>query len=362
MKSIKNKFKLPFMALVIAGVLASCGKEEAAKEREMLLKVTVKEARLITQLSKRQFSGKVVADDKLILSTKLQGQVKQVLVDEGDKVRIGQLLLTINSNELDARLAATRSLLKEAESTLQNVVKNYSRISRLFEKGSATQKEMDDITAGRDAATARKQSVEGATLELKELLTYASLTSPINGFVSQKFINPGAMATPGSPLIALESLDELKVEINVPEFEIETFRQGDSVFVHIDAVGEETFSGELDKIIPSSEFSGPQFKVSVKLLTKNEGLKPGMFARVSLLNETENKILVPAAALYQRGQLTGIFTVSTQGEALLRWVRIGKEFAEGVEILSGLVAGERYIDASESKLYDGIKVEISNNI
>ncbi|MDA0196325.1 MAG: efflux RND transporter periplasmic adaptor subunit [Bacteroidetes bacterium] len=356
---MKNKLRLPFMLLVTAGILASCGKNEVEVGKEARLKVAVKEVSLITQSSKRQFSGKVVADDKLILSTKLQGQVKQLLVDEGDKVRKGQLLLTIKSNELDARLASTGSSLKEAQSSLQNIIKNYSRISKLFEKGSATQKEMDDITAGRDAATARTQSVEGAILELEELLTYASLTSPINGFVSQKFINPGAMATPGSPLIAIESLEELKVDINVPEFEIGTFTEGDPVEVHI---GTESFSGQVNKIIPSSEFSGPQFKVSVKLLTTNEGLKPGMFARVSLLKETESKILVPITSIYQRGQLTGIFTVSTQGEALLRWVRTGKEFAEGVEILSGLVAGEKYIVASESKLYDGIKVEISNNI
>ena len=358
---MKN-IKLAIGVLILGVGFSSCKSNETKKEPISGLKVTVQEVTPIHKTGQFEFPGKVKADDKLTLSTKLIGQVEQVYVNEGDQVAQGQLLVKIRSNDISSKLASAQASLNEATSSLNNIQKNFERISRLYEKGSATQKELDDITTVKDGGTARVESINQSIAELNELLTYTDLRSPINGFISQKFINKGAMATPGSPLIVIESFDKLKVEINVPEFEIGLFKKGDPVEIEISAVNASSLKGYVDRIVLSSGNSGSQYQVLIAFTEKNKTLNPGMFARVNLLKNSESKTIVPQMAIVQRGQLSGLFTVSQQGEAMLRWVRLGKEYPEGIEVLSGLEKGEQFIVSSESKLTDGIKVEITKSI
>jgi RND family efflux transporter MFP subunit len=180
--------------------------------------------------------------------------------------------------------------------------------------------------------------------------------SPINGFVSKKMVNVGDMAKPGHPVLALESLDELKIEVDVPEFEIGKFEINDTVSITVSAVNLSQLKGVVERIIPSSSFSG-QYKIIVSLSGKNSKLKPGMFAKIDLLKESKDKLLVNKSIIIRKGQLTGLYTVNQQSEAMLRWVRLGKEYGEKVEIISGLSAGEELIVSTSSKIADGIKVK-----
>lgn len=347
---------------MIIGGLASCKTDRKESAKVNALKVTVQQVIPVDKVSLSQFSGKVKADDKLVLSTKAIGQIEKVLVDKGERVKKGQLLLQIRSKDILSKKSAAEASLKEAKSALKNTQKDHERIQRLYEKGSATQKELDDISTASEAGEARVESIDQSIIELNELLTYANLKSPIDGFVSKKFVNEGTMATPGSPLLALESLDRLIIEINVPEFEIGLFAEGDPVNIEIDAIDEKSMIGKVDRIIASSAFSGAQYQVQILLKDGYKALKPGMFARVSLLKNTESKTVVPREALVHKGQLSGLYTVNQQGEAMLRWLRLGKEYPDGIEVLSGLKSGEQFILSSESKLTDGAKVEITKSI
>ncbi|MEO9964240.1 MAG: efflux RND transporter periplasmic adaptor subunit [Reichenbachiella sp.] len=358
---MKNINKSIFGLMIIGG-LVSCKTDQKERTEVNALKVTVQKAVSVDKVSQYQFSGKVKADDKLILSTKAIGQVEKVYVDKGENVTKGQLLLKIRSKDILSKKASAQASLREAKSVLKNTEKDYQRTQRLYDKGSATQKELDDISTARESDQARVESIGQSIVELDELLSYSNLKAPIDGFVSQKFVNEGTMATPGSPLIALESLDQLKIEISVPEFEIGLFTEGDPVQVEIDAIKEKSLTGSVDRIITSSAFSGSQYQVLIVLKGDSKGMKPGMFARVSLLKNKESKTIVPRKAIVQRGQLSGLYTVNQQGEAMLRWVRLGKEFPEGIEVLSGLKNGEQYIMTSESKLTEGVKVEITKSI
>ena len=157
----------------------------------------------------------------------------------------------------------------------------------------------------------------------------------------------------------MESLGSLELEIRVPEFEIGLFETGQEITVEIKTLGDEKIKANIEQIIPSSEFSGAQYIVKASL-PESADLKPGMFARVELSSGEDQKILVPNSVIYRRGQLTGVYTVNQQGESMLRWVRLGKEYAEGVEILSGLEKGEQIISSFEGKPVAGVKVEIKN--
>jgi len=241
---------------------------------------------------------------------------------------------------------------------MENTIKNFNRIKSLFEKGSATQKELEDMNGAKEAAITQHQQAKQQLTEIKDYLSYANLISPINGFVSKKMINVGDMANPGQPILALESMEELKIETNIPEFEISKFEVNDSVKIVVSAANLNQVNGIVERIVPSSSFSG-QYKVIVALSTQYQNLKPGMFAKVNLLKSKESKLLISKKSIITKGQLTGVYTVNQQGEAMLRWIRLGKEYGNNVEVLSGLTAGEQLIISSSSKITDGILVKSS---
>lgn len=337
-------------------ILTSCGGDDKAKmPTRDAVKVTTEQIQKTEQFVEHQFSGKVKADDKTVLSTKIIGQISEILVKEGDKVTKGQLLVKIKSNDLVAKQSTATSGVKAAKAHMDNTAKNYTRIQHLHAKGSATDKELDDMSVVNEAAIAGYNEAKHHLAEINDYLSYANLKSPINGFVAEKMINVGDMAKPGFPVLVLESLTELKIQLNVPEFEISKFELNDNVSITVDFAELKNAKGNVDRIIPSS--SSGQFKVIVSLNEKNSLLKPGMFARVDLLKEKENMLLVNKSTLVIKGQLTGVYTVNQQGEAMLRWIRIGKDFGDKVEVLSGLIAGEQLIISSTSKLTDGIQVK-----
>lgn len=353
-----KKNRLYIVLPAIALLAFACGSEEEQVIEKPSVKAEVVQLKSTEKLKENRFSGKVIADNKLILSTKILGQVEQVLVKEGEKITKGQLLVKIKSNDLSAKHNTAVSGVKTAELNMENMIKNYDRIKNLFDKGSATQKELEDMSTAKEAAITQYNQAKQQLAEINDYLSYANLTSPINGFISKKMMNVGDMAAPGQPVLALESMDELKVEVNVPEFEIHKFETNDSVTVSVDAVNAKDLVGTVERIVPSSTYSG-QYKVVLVLNKENPQLKPGMFAQVNLLKDKTMKLLVPKSSIIQKGQLTGLYTVNQQNEAMLRWVRLGKDYGDHVEVLSGLIEGEQLVISTQSKITDGTKLQIA---
>jgi len=350
--------KIIITVLTVGAIMSSCKKSPEETAEVTSLDVKVLQVALTEVPTQFQFTGKVISDEKTLLSTKLLGTIEQI-PDAGQKVRKGQLLVKVRNLELAAKLESAKASQKEAKAYLDNTQKNHERIQRLFEKGSATRKELDDIGTAYEMGKARLETVAQSIAELNEMMRYSRLMSPIDGFVSQKMSDVGDIASPGSPLLALESLEQLKVEINVPEFEIGKLYEKAPVVIKVAAMNGQLINGWVDKIVSSSEYSGSQYKVSIQF-EEAVGLKPGMYAEITLLKGAEQKILIPENAIYRRGQLVGLYGVNHQNEAMLRWVRLGKTYSEGVEVLSGLNAGEQVIISSEGKLFDGAKVEVIN--
>lgn len=351
-----KKNKLYLILPAIALFAWSCGDEEQVTPKQQSVDVVTETIKYTEMVGEHRFSGIVKADDKLMLSTKIFGQVDAVLVKEGEKISKGQLLIKIKSNDLAAKQNTASSGVQAAKTNMENTIKNYDRIKALLEKGSATQKEMEDMTAAKEAAIAKYKEAQHQLAEINDYLSYANLTSPINGFVAKKMVNVGDMANPGQPILALESMEELKIEADIPAFEIGQIEVNDSIKITVADAGLTEMNGVVERIIPSATFSG-QYKAVIALDQQNKSLKPGMFARINLLKNKENKLLIPKSSIINKGQLTGIYTVNQQGEAMLRWIRLGKEYGNSVEVLSGLTINEQIITSSQSKITDGINVK-----
>ena len=308
-------------------------------------------------------SGKVMASNSTDLATRIMGFVERINVSVGDKVRKGEVLLSINYSDLQAKLAQAKAGILEATASYTNAEKDYQRFKNLFASNSATQKELDDMAANFETAKARLEAARQIQNEVNAQFSYAEIRAPFNGVVTNKFIEKGDIANPGIPLLSMESPSTFEVFASVPESAIARIKSGSEVEVIIKSINEQV-KGIVSEVSTSARNTGGQYEVKVELIEKPADLRSGMFATVHLHMEEEittPMIMVPEQAIVYRGQLTGIYTVSQSNTAILRWLRLGKAQEDTVEVLSGLAPGEEYIISSNGKLYNGAKISIQKN-
>ncbi len=366
MKKVNSIFKTlkasPILMLLAVSVTAvSCGSSEEAEstDREPIT-VTMQQAALESLPASYRFSGKVKSDNTVRLSTKVSGKIVQLNVEEGDYVNMGETLVRIKDDNLQAQKNQVEAGLSEARASLANIEKNYERIKALFEQESATRKELDDIATGYEMAKAKVQSLEAKLTEIRDMLDYTVLQAPFTGYIVSKMATEGDLASPGQPLIAVEKESDMKVIVTVPETQISLFNRQDTVSIDIKAAGKMNMTGIVTNINPSGNSASRQFSVEVSFsnLKQAQGLKSGMFAEVGLRSSGEQRVTVPESAIVKRGQLTGLYTLNSNSEAVLRWVRLGERNDGTVEILSGLAPGESYVASYEGSIREGQKVNV----
>lgn len=353
-----------FAVVTLLGLL-SCGQDqsEGVKDTSNPISVFVEKVTSNSDNSPLIVSGTVEAVNSANLSTRLMGYVESIKVKVGDKVAKGQTLIVINNTDLEAKRAQVNAGISEAQAAFTIAEKDYNRYKNLFEQNSASQKELDDMTAHYNMAKARLESAQQMKNEINAQFAYTNVKAPFSGVVTSKFIDEGSLANPGMPLLAMESPQNFEVVARVPEAVISKIKKGETVNVVVSSINAE-LPGSVTEVSTSSANSGGQYLVKVSLDSKNENVRSGMFASVqfpNVKNQTPNAtetIMIPEEAIIINGQLSGVYTVSQQNTAVLRWLRLGKSFGDNVEVLSGLTSGESYILSSEEKLYNGAKLSI----
>jgi RND family efflux transporter MFP subunit len=306
-------------------------------------------------------SGKVEAVQNANLSTRMMGFVNNIHVKVGDQVKKGQLLISIHSADISAQKAQASASITEAMAYLKNTEKDYNRFKALFDDNSATQKEMDDMTANFEMAKARLDAANQLKNQANAQLSYSNIIAPFSGIITGKYTNKGAMANPGIPLLSIETPGKFHVVAMVPESEIVNIKTSSDVTVRVKSINK-TIKGKVTEISTSAQNTGGQYLVKVVLDTTVAHLLSGMFATVQFPvknnRTTPGVVLVPVSAIVTNGGLKGIYTVSEQNTAILRWLRLGKTYGNKIEVLSGLTSEEYYIETAEGKLFNGVKVTI----
>lgn len=312
-----------------------------------------------------QVTGQIESATSINVSTKVMGYITFMKVKVGDRVRKGQVLATINSDDIAAKKAQVNATIMEAEAALKNAKKDVDRFTVLQNQQSATDKELDDVTLQYQSVKAKVEMAKQMRNEVNTLFAYTSLTAPFSGIVTQKFADAGSIANPGMPLLTLEQEGTYQVSIAVPESNIAQIKLGDKANITISAINK-NLRGTITQINQSSQFSGGQYiaKISINDVDKN-GLYSGMYANVSIAtplaksnNNNGFNVLIPIASIEKKNQLNGIYTISNSNTALLRWIKLGKVYGNNVEVLSGLEAGESFIVNADGKLYNGAPVKI----
>jgi RND family efflux transporter MFP subunit len=288
--------------------------------------------------------------------TVLLGRVEELLRQEGDRVRRGDVLARVESREVTARLAQAEAGLAAARAHERNALRMKERMERLHGRQAASQKNLDDALAAHDAAVANTRAAEEGIAAARMYVSYAEITAPFDGVVVQKLIEAGDTASPGQPLFVIEDISTIKIEAQIPESVIDGLKISQTVEVE---VAGERLLGELAEILPAADPRSRTFTVRILLDNAQRRLRSGMFARLILGGPERQAISVLETAIVRRGPLTGVFVVGDEGLARLRWITLGRSRDGRVEVLTGLQVGERFVAEPAPALRDGSRVEVS---
>lgn len=357
------------IAIIVLSFLASGCKDRAQQGKEGASGPLVSGVQIIgvhpspvDELYKT--SGTVKAKIISDISSRIMGSVTTINVRQGDRVRKGDVLLTIDDRELMQRVKAAEQEYTEALKSLESAKQNkshldttYIRYKNLFDEKAISEQEIDEIENKKNLTKLEyeraKAAVEKADAYLREAeihLGFTKITAPISGIVTQKTIEVGNMAVPGIPLMVLEDDSSFRLDAYVDEILSEKLRVGMPVKVKIDALEMETI-GEIYEIVPSIDPMSRTFLIKIDL--KDEKVNTGLYGRVMVPIGKKEVLLIPKNSIVEKGQLLGVYVVDDRGSVSYRLVKLGRDFDGKSEVLSGLKSGEKIIAEGVEKAVDG---------
>jgi membrane fusion protein (multidrug efflux system) len=274
---------------------------------------------------------------------KTSGVALQVLVEEGDAVRAGQVL---------ARLDPDRAALQAAQSAAQmrKLEANFRRSQQLAEQQLVSAADFDQLRYDLENARAANRL---ANLEL----SYASVKAPISGVIAQRSIKPGNFVQINTPIFRIVDNSRLEATLNVPERELATLEAGQPVKLQVDALPGRTFDGTVDRVAPVVDAGSGTFRV-IAAFDGVDLLQPGMFGRIRIdYDQRADALVIPRAALLE-GETDSAVYVVRDGKAVRVPVKLGYIDGAYAEVADGLEAGERVVTAGKVALRDGSAVQV----
>jgi multidrug efflux pump subunit AcrA (membrane-fusion protein) len=391
MKTIKTT--IPIAVLLAFG----CGGEEASHGTEELqlepLTVEIEKVSSQEMSTLHESIGTVRSATSSKLSSRIMGFVTGVEVDEGDRIRRGQLLAQIDSRETSSQLEKAEAGLTEAQSAKTEVERairaaqsgldaaranaklagsTHQRFKELLDRKSVSQQEFDEVDARYvaskaevrraeemlESVRARESQVDArieqakANLESARIFhSYSQIKSPLNGVVTSKEVEIGQLASPGTPLFTVEDNSAYRLNATVEESRIKYFKRSQKVTVRVDAL-EEDLPGRVTEIVPVADPASRSFTVKIDL-PSHPRLRSGLFGRVLFPGEMRKSLTIPISSVIIRGQLSGVFVVDPAEKARFQLVKTGEAEGDRVEVLSGLEEGDLVVTHPVEQVSEG---------
>jgi len=379
-KGFKIFLSVSTMALLIF-VSAGCGVQTADNSNAVSVKTAVAvRHKLQTALD---VAGVLVPVQTVNIAGKMSGQVTALNANVGTVVKAGDVLITLETRTLEAQLQQAEAALQSAEAAVQSAgnqaeqakinldsaQRAYERTKALFNSGSAPQSQLDDAVKQLDLAkkqydiatgSAQKQaqaSVNTARANINNIkvqLDNATITSPINGIITNRNINPGEIASPGATLLTIADVSSLKLRGTVSQEVVPLLREGEQIDVSVDIYPNKAFAGRIDSIGPMAVSTGEYFPIEVSI--KNPGdIKAGLSAHAAIGLASDEGVVVPVSAVVQNNGQNYVFVIKNN-VALKRTVTPGLKNDREIQVLKGLDEGETVAATNVSRLFDNMPV------
>jgi RND family efflux transporter MFP subunit len=277
---------------------------------------------------------------RIELASRLLARVTEVNVVAGQQVTRDEVLVRLEQADLQARRAQAESAVDQAKAALDQARTEESRLRAAFEKGGVAAIDMDRAVNTFKGAEANLARVQQSLTEAESVLGYATIKSPIDGTVVDKRVNAGDTVSPGQVVVTLLDPKQMQMVASVRESLSRFLHVGGSVSVKVDAL-DHTCSGTVSEIVPEAESASRTFQVKV-IGPCPEGVYTGMFGRLSIPVGEESVLLIPRDAIHTIGQLECV-DVAVGSQRGRRALRLGRTIEGQVEVLSGLVVGEKVV-------------------
>ncbi len=304
--------------------------------------------------------GVVVSERQVQVASRLMGYIRDLNVHEGQTVKAGQPLFTIDPTDIEGQVRQAQAGLAQAEVALVDAKADYERFSALYEDESIPKQQFDKIKLQYRVAQSQMTAAQAGLDTARSQLRYAEVRAPMDGVVVQKLAVAGDLAAPGRPIVVIENPSRLQVQTDVAAEVFERIKVGDHVETAVDG-NATVLQGRIARIVSAADPMTHTYRVKIDL-PPTTGLRSGAYARVNFTLGTRDGIRIPKSAVLQRAGITGTFVVDEQGVAHYRMIRTGAEADDHVEIQAGLSRGERVVVSGNGMLQSGDQVESTGDI
>ncbi|MBQ6939625.1 MAG: efflux RND transporter periplasmic adaptor subunit [Muribaculaceae bacterium] len=334
-----KKINLFFIAAVSMSMLIACSGKTAEQTTvaEKVESVKVETATVQSVPQTMTYTATVQPDKRNSISSSMPSRIREIYVEVGDYVKKGQLLV-----ELDA------SNIMQQKVQLDNIELEYNRAKELVAVGGASQQQLDQITT----------QLEAAKTAYNNLLENTKLLSPVNGVVTARNFDSGDLAQ--GPILTVMQINPVKIVINVSESEFTKVKMGMPIDITFDVFGDELFKGKVSLIYPTIDPMTRTFGVEVEIPNGNNRVRPGMFARATIDFGAKDHVVVPDRAVVKRAGSGDRFVYVYNNDGTVSYVKVelGRHIDTVYEVLSGLDHNTQVVVAGQSRLNDGVKVNV----
>lgn len=350
--------------LLLSGCSEDHGKKSAAIERRPIAGVVLGKAAAVEIDDYTEAAATIKAKTVSTISSRAMGTVTSINFTEGSFVKAGSLLVAIESLDASEKVLGADAMQRESKKALEAASENMNlmdatlaRYTKLYEGKAISRHEFETIESR--AKTARlefERASEAATrassgaAEARVHKGYSSVKAPYSGVVTEKKIDVGALASPGTPLLTLEDTSSFTLESYADERLMSLIKPGMVLDAIIGSTGQRVY-GRITEVSGTVNPATRTFLVKVAL--NGSGLKSGLYASVRFPAGKRTLLVVPSSAVVKKGQLIGIYAVSEKQVATYRLIRTGRTIGQNIEVISGLDAGEQIITAGAEKAFDG---------
>lgn len=337
------KSQILILSLVSLAVAGCHRPSHESKETPELptVQVTTETVVLETVRSREEIPGTIHSVDQAIISAKVIGTIDSMPVNLGQKVRAGDLLVSIVAGEISAKVL-------QAQAQLDQTVRDLNRERELLTKGASTS---ETVAALKDGV----RVLQAVVSEAETMLSYTKIRAPFDGVVTRMIASEGDLASPGMPLLEIENPKRFEVATDIPEMLARPDLVGTEVEVTMPG-GEWTGMTFITEMAPAADPGSRTFHAKVAV-PEGTPVRSGQFARIRLPGRPIETILVPASAVSRFGQIELVFTVEND-RADMRIVKTGTSYGDRLEILSGLGPQDVIITNPPAKLIDGQPVAL----
>lgn len=368
---INRLLAITLLSSTLTLVVTGCAVKTTSSGTPAPTAIPVKVMKVGSTTNDANLSGKIIVDQQAKVFSKVAGKVTEVNVKEGDLVNKGDLLVQLDAFDSGNKVIQTQSSLDTLKQTivqtkiaLDYAQTNYDRTKALAEAGVVPQSDLDAVnTKLKTAEAAYEQAKAGlpgaeASLALAQSAVQdASIYSPLSGTVTEKLINPGEMASPGVSMLTIVNMQEVLLQVSVPQDKIFQVKPGTPVEVFIDGI-DQKFNGTIDFISPVSDSTNNTFPVKVRIDNTSAVLRVGMIARISLDSMNGKISELPKSSIVEQDQKYYVYKVDKDVARLVQ-VELKEKDSNWNYVINGVANNDEIVINPGSQLTDGVKVQIN---